>query len=55
MFSSASSGPQTLTNMSSGEIKAKEGNLINLLCLAKGEPPITFSCEKDQNHWKVFR
>ena len=40
--------PQVLTNMSSGDIKAKEGDLVNLLCSAQGEPPITFSWEKDQ-------
>ena len=34
--------------MSSGNIKAKEGDLVNLLCSAQGEPPITFSWEKDQ-------
>ena len=41
-------GPRVLTNMSSGVIKAKEGDLVNLLCSAQGEPPITFSWEKDQ-------
>ncbi|CAB4038919.1 Receptor-type tyrosine- phosphatase delta, partial [Paramuricea clavata] len=41
-------GPRVLTNMSSGDIKAKEGDLVNLLCSAQGEPPITFSWEKDQ-------
>ena len=40
--------PQVLTNMSSGDIKAKEGDLVNLLCSAQGELPITFSWEKDQ-------
>ena len=44
----SSSGAQVLTNMSSGDIKAKEGDLVNLLCSAQGEPPITFSWEKDQ-------
>ena len=34
--------------MSSGDIKAKEGDLVNLLCSAQGEPPITFSWEKNQ-------
>ena len=44
----SSSGPRALTNMSSGDIQAKEGDLVNLLCSAQGEPPITFSWEKDQ-------
>ena len=35
--------------MSSGDIKAKQGDRVNLLCSAQGgEPPITFSWEKDQ-------
>ena len=34
--------------MSSGNVKAKKGDLVNLLCSAQGEPPITFSWEKDQ-------
>ena len=37
-----------MTKISSGDIKAKEGDLVNLLCSAQGEPPITFSWEKDQ-------
>lgn len=41
-------GPRVLTNMSSGDIKAKQGDRVNLLCSAQGEPPITFSWEKDQ-------
>ncbi|CAB3990869.1 receptor-type tyrosine- phosphatase S-like isoform X2 [Paramuricea clavata] len=41
-------GPHVLTKMSSGDIKAKEGDLVNLMCSAQGEPPITFSWEKDQ-------
>ena len=40
--------------MSSGDIKAKEGDLVNLLCSAQGEPPITFSWEKDQKPLKSF-
>ena len=48
----SSSGPQVLTNMSSGDIKAKEGDLVNLLCSAQGEPPITFSWEKNQKPLK---
>ena len=38
--------------MSSGYIKAKKGDLVNLLCSAQGEPPITFSWEKDQKSLK---
>ena len=34
--------------MSSGDIKAEEGDLVNLLCSAQGEHPITFTWEKDQ-------
>ena len=34
--------------MSSGDIKVKQGDLVNLLCSAQGEPPITFSWVKDQ-------
>ena len=41
-------GPRVLTKISSGDIKAKEGDLVNLLCSAQGEPPITFSWKKDQ-------
>jgi hypothetical protein len=37
-----------LTNLSSGDIKAKEGDLVTLMCSAQGEPPITFSWEKDK-------
>ncbi|XP_028397384.1 uncharacterized protein LOC114521168 [Dendronephthya gigantea] len=40
--------PHVLTNMSSGNVIGKEGDLVNLLCSAQGEPPITFSWEKDQ-------
>ena len=40
--------------MSSGDIKAKEGDLVNLLCSAQGEPPITFSWEKDQKSLESF-
>ena len=47
-------GPRVLTNMSSGDIKAKEGDLVNLLCSAQGEPPITFSWEKDQKPLEGF-
>jgi hypothetical protein len=37
-----------LTKTSIGDIKAKEGDLVNLLCSAQDEPPITFSWGKDQ-------
>ena len=47
-------GPRVLTKMSSGDIKAKEGDLVNLLCSAQGEPPITFSWEKDQKPLESF-
>ncbi|CAB4022221.1 Receptor-type tyrosine- phosphatase delta, partial [Paramuricea clavata] len=43
-----SGGPRVLTKISSGDIKAKEGELVNLLCSAQGELPITFTWEKDQ-------
>ncbi|XP_028416866.1 nectin-4-like [Dendronephthya gigantea] len=33
---------------------AKEGDLVNLLCSAQGEPPITFSWEKDQTSLDGF-
>ena len=41
-------GPRVLTKISSGDIKAKEGDLVNLLCSAHGELPITFTWKKDQ-------
>ena len=47
-------GPLVLTKISSGDIKAKEGDLVNLLCSAQGEPPITFSWKKDQKPMKSF-
>ncbi len=37
-----------LTKLSSGDIIAKEGDLVNLLCSAQGEPPVSFTWEKDQ-------
>ena len=40
--------------MSSSDIKAKEGDVVNLLCSAQGEPPITFHWEKDKNKLKSF-
>ena len=42
------------TNISSGDTKAKEGDLVNLLCSAQGEPPITLSWEKDQKPLESF-
>ena len=47
-------GPRVLTKISSGDIKAKEGDLVNLLCSAQGENPITFTWEKDQKSLKSF-
>ena len=47
-------GPRVLTKISSGDIKAKEGDLVNLLCSAQGEPPITFTWEKDQRRLESF-
>ena len=38
--------------MSSSDIKAKEGDVVNLLCSAQGEPTITFYWEKDQKTMK---
>ncbi|XP_028402632.1 uncharacterized protein LOC114525467 [Dendronephthya gigantea] len=46
--------PRVLTNMSSGDVMAKEGDLVNLLCSAQGEPPITFSWEKDGKPLESF-
>ncbi|XP_028402634.1 uncharacterized protein LOC114525469 [Dendronephthya gigantea] len=46
--------PHVLTNMSSGDEMAKEGDLVTLLCSAQGEPPITFSWEKDQKSLDGF-
>ena len=40
--------------MSSSDIKAKEGDLINLLCSAQSESPITFNWEKDQKPLESF-
>ena len=40
--------------MSSGDIKATKGDLVNLLCSAQGEPPITFSWEKDKKSLESF-
>ena len=50
----SSGGPRILTNMSSSDIKAKIGDLVNLLCSAKGEPPIIFSWIKDQKSLESF-
>ena len=49
-----SGGLRVLTNISSNDIKAKEGDLVNLLCSAQGEPPITFSWTKDQKTLEGF-
>ena len=43
-----------MTEISSGDIKAKEGDLVNLLCSAQGEPPITFTWKKDQKSLESF-
>ena len=43
-----------MTKISSGDIKAKEGDLVNLLCSAHGELPITFSWKKDQKPLESF-
>ena len=50
----ASDGPRVLPNMSSGDIKAKEGDLVSLLCSAQGKLPITFSWKKDRKLLKSF-
>ena len=39
---------------SSADIKAKESDLVNLLCSVQGEPPITFNWEKDQKTLESF-
>ena len=54
LYFCSSGRPRVLTNMSSGDIKAKEGDLVNLLCSAQGEPPITLSWEKDQKPLESF-
>jgi hypothetical protein len=43
-----------LIKTSSGDIKAKEGDLVNLLCSAQGEPPVSFSWEKDKKPLESF-
>ena len=40
--------PYVLTNKSSGEIRAKEGDLANLICTAQGVIPVTFTWKKNQ-------
>ena len=50
----SSVGPRILTNMSSSHIKAKIGDLVNLLCSAEGDPPIFFSWTKDKKTLKSF-
>ena len=47
-------GPRLLTNMSNGDIIAKQGDLVNLLCSAQGEPPVSFTWEKDQKPLESF-
>ena len=46
--------PSILIKTSSGDIKAKEGDLVNLLCSAQGEPPVSFSWEKDKKPLESF-
>ncbi|CAB4010486.1 Down syndrome cell adhesion molecule Dscam2, partial [Paramuricea clavata] len=48
------SSPRVLTKISSGDIKTKEGDLVNLLCSDQGEPPITFGWEKERKSLKSF-
>jgi hypothetical protein len=43
-----------LTKIPIGDTEAKEGDLVNLLYSAQGEPPITFSWEKDQKPLESF-
>ena len=43
-----------MTNISSRDIEAKKGDLVNLLCSAQDEPPITFSWKKDQKSLESF-
>jgi hypothetical protein len=43
-----------LIRTSSGDIKAREGDLVNLLCSAQGEPPVSFSWEKDRKPLESF-
>ena len=45
---------RVLTNMSSSDIKAKQGDLINLLCSAQSESSVTFNWEKDQKPLESF-
>jgi hypothetical protein len=40
--------------MSSDNITANVGELVNLLCSAQGEPPITFTWKKDQRRLDSF-
>ncbi|CAB4027856.1 Receptor-type tyrosine- phosphatase F [Paramuricea clavata] len=40
--------------MSSGDMKAKEGDLVNLLCSAQSELPINFSWKKYQKPMESF-
>ena len=43
-----------LTNMSNGDIKAKKGDLVNLLCSAEGETQISFSWKINQKPLESF-
>ena len=40
--------------MSSSDITAKEGDIVSLVCSVHGEPPITFSWEKDNKSLESF-
>ena len=46
--------PEVLTNISNGDVRAKIGDPINLLCAARGEPPISFRWEKDKTAIQTF-
>jgi hypothetical protein len=48
------SSPSILIKTSSGDIKAKEGDVVNLLCSAQGELPITFSWGKPEATGKFY-
>jgi hypothetical protein len=43
-----------LIKTSSGDIKAKEGDVVNLLCSAQGEPPITFKLGENRKPLESF-
>ena len=46
--------PSILIKTSSGDIKAKEGDVVNLLCSAQGEPPITFKLGENRKPLESF-